>query len=350
MNTSKGTKLYLVFLAVSGLSLFSCEKSFDEIETAVPDTELSFRSTLPTANLFVSSNTTPNFGMFDVANPGNIASQMINVANTDADGIALIEYQDALFQLDRTNNRVKAYANVSQLEGGSSPTPSAVSSSDFTNGREISINQGLITVAQDADPSNGNLNKLLVYRASLYSIMLYKTFTTDINLWGVHAYGNDLYAVVDNSDLLAFYQDFNSKPSGALSPNWKIHIEGIVRTHGLTYDPLNDIMVLTDVADATSATDGAIHVITNFSQKAATAVNGSGTIPLNQQIRISGSNTLLGNPVDVAFSQAAGKIYVAERANGGGRVLIFNTPAMNGNPTPIANVPFAGASALYYKH
>lgn len=353
MNTFKLFKVSGAAALALSLSLTSCDQAADQFQPDVLSSETT-NALAPgeTASVYVSSNTTPVIGVFNVTNPASVTSKTINVSNNDSDGIHFYPFGDAVFQLDRSTNVMKAYNNVSGLPNGAAPAPSATSTSDFTNGREIAFSSGRVIVAQDADPSNGNLNKFLIYRSSPFSFSLQKSYTANINLWGLQASGENMYAVEDNSGNLAYYSNFFNKISGTMvAPDWKLTIAGLVRTHGIAYDEGSDIMVLTDVGDANSATDGAIHVITNFSSKAAAALAGgtTGTIALNQQIRIAGSNTALGNPVDVSFSTATNKIYVAERANGGGRLLIFDNPVSNGNPTPIANVAFAGASAIVLK-
>ncbi len=351
MNTFSILKVSGAAVLTLALSFTSCEKAVEDFQP-IPEAAGTSSALAPgqTANIYVSSNTTPVMGIFDVTNPASVTSKTINVSNNDADGISLYPYGDAVFQLNRSSNRMMAYNNISTLPNGATPSPSAMSGSDFTNGREITFSQGRVVAIQDADPSNGNVNRFLVYRASPYSFNLQKTYDADISLWGLQAIGEDVYAVQDVSGNLAFYQNFFNKPGNTtISPSWKLTIEGLVRTHGLQYDVAADIMVLTDVGDAGSATDGAIHVITNFSQKAAAALGSgtTGTIALNQQIRIAGGNTFLGNPVDVSYDSATNKIYVAERANGGGRVLIFDFPASSGNPAPVANITFPGASAIF---
>ncbi len=353
MNTFKMFKISGAAALVTALALASCEKAAEDFQP-VPENAGTLNALAPgqTAHIYVSSGTTPVMGIYNVTNLAGITSKMVNVGNADSDGLALYPFGDAIFQLDRTNNRVRAYNNASALLNGSTPTPSASSNADFTNGREITASQGQLVVAQDADPSNNNLNKFLIYRSSPYSLMLQKTYTADINLWGLQAVGPNMYAVQDNSSILAYYSDFFSKADGStITPTWKLTIEGLVRTHGIEYDAAADIMVLSDVGDANSATDGAIHVITGFSAKAAAALAGgtTGTIPLSQQRRIAGSNTLLGNPVDVSYNSAANKIYVAERANGGGRVLVFDFPESSGNPTPAAMQAFPAAAAIFLK-
>ncbi|HMQ59023.1 MAG TPA: hypothetical protein PKE06_00065 [Flavilitoribacter sp.] len=342
----KASYFKCAFGAALLIVMSSCQKNEDFSPADTQDAKLDLRNSV-TPTLYASSNTSGTLGIFDLTFPGSPVQDKSTVAYADADGVAYIPFMNAVFQLDRTNNRLKVYGNANTLGGDDEIMPNAMSNPDFNNGREITVGfTNRVVVAQDAGPGNNNTNGLLVYRTSTNSIQLYRSYTTSINLWGIQAVGNDLFAVVDNSNTLAMFAGFFGKKSGALEPDAIVTIGGLVRTHGLSYDPATDIMVLTDIADAASATDGGIHVITNFMSKFMEAANGSGVIPADQQIRIAGANTLLGNPVDVAFDSSTDMIYVAERANGGGRILGFTTPAANGNPMPVFDMAFAGASAV----
>jgi len=116
----------------------------------------------------------------------------------------------------------------------------------------------------------------------------------------------------------------------------------MVRTHGITYDSVDDLMLLTDVGDAASATDGALVAIRNF-----TAASADGVIDMSEQGRAKGGASMLGNPVDIAYDRDNGRVFVAERANGGGRVLGFKMPILTGGIAPFYNELFAGASAIH---
>ncbi|MFV8442315.1 hypothetical protein [Flavobacterium sp. LB2P44] len=84
-----------------------------------------------------------------------------------------------------------------------------------------------------------------------------KTFTTDFKLWGIHMDGSDLYAVAD----IIQFKNFISNISGSISPTKRITVAGLTRKHEITYSNSDDIMILTDVASATSATDGELVII-----------------------------------------------------------------------------------------
>ena len=289
------------------------------------------------AQVFVSSNTSGKIGVYGFTDDGQVSASTFDAAGADADGIFYDKEDDVLYQLNRSDNVINAYRDVAS----GSPRLTATSSSDFSNGREIAFSNGKLVVAQDANGGNGMINQFVVYEASGSSISLDKTITTDINLWGIIFDGDNLVAIVDNSNDVAVYNDFLSIPAGNASPSRVIDVNGIVRTHGLDYDKANDVMVLTDVGAASNATDGAISVINNWSTASAdNSVRGA------EQFTIDGPNSFLGNPVDVAYDHEGGKLYVAERANGGGRFLTFAIPKGDGDVAPIANEFFPGASAV----
>ncbi|HEY0134992.1 MAG TPA: hypothetical protein VGB85_12950 [Nannocystis sp.] len=77
-----------------------------------------------------------------------------------------------------------------------------------------------------------------------------------------------------------------------------------VNLHGIEYDAASDTLILSDVGDAMSATDGAIFVIT----AASTADDN-----VEVAATIRGDATKLGNPVDISFDGA--NLYVAEKSN-----------------------------------
>ena len=197
-----------------------------------------------------------------------------------------------------------------------------------------------LVVAQDATDSNGG-NKFHIYTIDGNKITFQRTVESTINLWGIHVFGETLYAIEDNSDRLAIYENFFGM-SGTAMPTSVVSIEGMVRTHGLTYWPNTDMMILTDVGAASSPDDGAFTVIKGFAAAAA-----DGTISLAEQLRVAGDATFLGNPVDIAIDINRMMIYVAERANGGGRVLGFAMPTESGNFAPTYNLEISGASAVY---
>ncbi len=292
---------------------------------------------------FVSSNTSGTIGVYDIKDDGTITGNSFASRGMDADGIYYDEAADVVYQLNRSDNVINAFSNVNEnLSMNMMPVLTATSTSDFTNGREIAVRSNKLIVAQDASDANDNINKLYIYDISPTSITLDKTYSIDANLWGIHIDGDRLIAIIDNSDKIAIIDDFFNLPEGWIVTSQEITVESMVRTHGLTYDRDNDWMILTDVGEASSATDGAVIAVPNF-----TAAIADDMISDDEQARVEGSNTFLGNPVDVAVDAPRNMLYVAERANEGGRILGFAIPAADGNIAPTYNQIFPGASGIF---
>ncbi len=296
-----------------------------------------------TGDFFVSSNTSGLIGATAILEDRSTRISLFPSANVDADGIYYNDDTDVLIQLNRTDNVLNAYADVkASLAAGNNPTLIATSTSDFINGREITVAGDFVVVAQDANDANGQTNKYYVYQYTSTGFDLKNTYDADINLWGIQADINTMYAIVDNSSDVAIYNDFFLNEDGPISADAIVSVENLVRTHGIFYDTATDIMVLTDVAAASDAADGGLVIINNWSMASA-----DGNISADEQTRIAGPSTGLGNPVDVALDVTNNSIYVAERANEGGRILSFDLNAPAGDTPPISSSAFAGASAVY---
>jgi hypothetical protein len=216
------------------------------------------------------------------------------------------------------------------------------SSSDFSNGRGLAVVGRQYVVAQDASDANNNTNGFVIYEdTNDDGLNRLRTYTTSINTWGLQYIGDDMYAVVDNSDSIAVFNDFFGNADNAMvEPDSYIRIDGLVRTHGIQYDEDEDIMVLTDVGEASSDSDGALFIINNFS-----SFSGS-TVTAADYTKISGNSTMLGNPVDVDYDEDTDRIYVAERLRDGGLLLVFSADD-SGDVAPASSLNFSGISALW---
>ena len=106
---------------------------------------------------------------------------------------------------------------------------------------------------------------------------------------------------------------------------------------------------MTDIGSADSDSDGAFHYIEDANSKIAAVENG-GMLSVSEQVRVEGDNTFLGNPVDVVYDNESENIYIAEVANGGGRVLVFDDDdyEAGGNISPVVNNELDGANSLYF--
>ncbi len=331
----KNLFLYSALVAATLFTFSSCDVE-DEIDFPLPGHG-------DKANAYMTSNTSGMLTMLNGEDLSDVKVRQKNIASMDADGVYYNEERKEIILASRSTNRVEIY----QKRKNGSLEIKTTSDPRFTNAREIAVSGNMIVVVQDGDPAlNNNMNKLYVFERTPSGVRYRNTYDVNFNLWGIHAEGSTLFAVVDNSGDIVSFNNFFSNPNGMIQPTKRVTIEGLVRTHGITYSKMDDKMVLTDIGDAAVANDGGIVVINNFHALYSGMANG-GTIGADKQIRIEGSNTMLGNPVDVGYEHESKSIYVAERANGGGKVLIFSTPTADGNPSPVYSKNVAGASSIY---
>lgn len=334
MNKYKLSTLAILIFSTLIISCSSNDDGGGDIETEF-------------GKVFVSSNISPVVGIYDFSDSNNVSSVQFGTSSTDSDGIIYSSSTDQLFVASRTNNRIEVYSDLKQTEVSANLNLSLNSTTDFTNARKLAGTGSTLVVSQDASPSNSEQNRFFVYEVNESSITLQNTYDPEINLWDMQFSGNTLYAIQDNSDTLAVYNNFLSNSDGVVSPTQKVQVEGIVRTHALFYSASSDIMLLSDIGDADSGTDGAIHIIESFSTKLA-AAGTNGAISQSDQIIIEGSNTQLGNPVGLAFDPVSGKIFVAERKVDGGKLLSFDFSGSGGNLNPFFSQNFSGAAAVYF--
>ncbi len=332
-------------LALLSVVMVSCSDDSNNSNNSSND-ELQ-RSANKEFILFTTSNTTGRASVTDY-NETSPATYSFTVASTDADGAYYFGDSDEFILASRSNNRVESYSEVMGAVAMNSPALSlaATSTSDFNNAREIAVYGDKVVVTQDQSAANGNTNKLVVYQKTATGFTLLNSYTVNFKTWGIHLEGNTLFAVADlTGDLLSF-DNFFANADGAILPTKRVTVEGLVRTHGITYSKRSNTMVLTDVGLAASDSDGGIIVLKGFTELFAATPN-MGTIALNKQIRIYGSATSLGNPVDVAYDNFTKTIFVAERLNGGGKLLTFSLPNSNVNAAPASSRAEAGVSSVY---
>ena len=306
---------------------------------------------MQSTKIYTSNNANGNITVFDFTDSQNVTPSTLVTTSTAADGVYFDSSTSNLFQASRSNNNLEGYADISDVTGSLSISTDFASTTDMQSPREVAVNGNFYVVADNADvdanPDTPD-GRLFVYQFNGSSFSLRNTITTDFKLWGITFIGNDLYAVVDADDELAMFSNFlNTTTNTTLSATKRVVVEGIVRTHGLTYDAATDVMIMTDIGSAANTQDdGGFHVINNFMSVFANVAN-NGTLALSNQTRIAGSNTAMGNPVDVAYDGATGIVYIAEAGNNGGRLLAFNNVSAGGNLTPFYNMDLAAASAVF---
>lgn len=323
--------------AVMALMLVSCSDN-DDMAMMTPNPELK---------LVTTSNTTGKVSFINLLESMPLAKSL-TIGSLDSDGAYFNSETDELIVASRTNNKLELYSGVngSVLNNVDNLMLKFSSNSDFNNPREIAVSGDKVIVTQDQNTANGNVSKLLVYQKTTSGFNLLNTYTVNFKAWGIHIEGTTLYAIADaTSDLLSF-DNFYSNPNGSILPTKRVTIEGLVRTHGITYSAIDNRMILTDVGSATVDSDGGIIVINNFSSVFGSTSN-MGTIAMTNQVRIYGPNSTLGNPLDVAYDYVTENIYIAERLNGGGKVLTFALPMTTGDATPTNSRIEAGVSSVY---
>ncbi len=327
-------------IALGSFLMVSCDKDDDDtIDMEQQDEQVK---------LFASNNSNGNITVYDMASG---ETSTLTTTSTAAEGIYYDDDTDEIIQASRSSNQLNAFANISTFLVDATLTASISSSADLESPRDIAVNDDFIVVADNAD-ADGNADtpdgRLFVYTRSNGEITLRNIVTTDFALWGIEMVENDLYAVVDKTNELAVFADFTATntTNATISASKRIAIEGIVRTHGLAYD--DGTMILTDVGDAASDSDGAFHIISNFDSKFNGVANGEIMAVANNQIRVSGASTFLGNPVSAEYDADSKMVFIAEAANGGGRVLAFSNADAGGDIAPSVNNSLASASSLYF--
>lgn len=302
------------------------------------------------AELYATNSSNGNVTRYDFSGEGEAATDTFVNLSTDSEGLYYDEDNDELTVVSRSSLQLTTYADISLLEGGVNIDIAFSSSADLESPRDIAVNGNVYVVADNADvdgnPATAD-GRFFVYTKSGDSFTLRNTVTTNFAVWGIEFVGNDLYAVVDQTNQLAVFADFESTftETQAYEATKTIAIEGIVRTHGIAFD--GSTMILTDIGDAMVDDDGAFHIIGNFESQFS-AVPDGGTLSVGSQTRVEGSDTFLGNPVAAEYDAESNTVFIAEKANGGGRVLAFSDVQSGGNIAPNVNNSLSGANSLYF--
>lgn len=297
--------------------------------------------------LLTGSNTSGKVSFTNLLESSTVVKSL-SINGVDSDGTYYDSTSDQLIVASRTNNRLELYTGLKNavMNNTDNLTLQFFSTSDFNNAREIAVVGDKVIVTQDQNTANGNVNKLLVYQKTATSFQLLNTYTVDFKVWGIHVEGTTLYAVADLTSDIVVFNNFFANANGAITVSKRVTIEGLVRTHGITLSTQDNRLILTDVGSATSDTDGGLIVINNFSSVFGATAN-LGTIAMSNQIRLYGPNSKLGNPVDVAYDNVTKNIYVAERLNAGGQVLVFATPTSNGDAAPVSARAELGVASVF---
>lgn len=304
-------------------------------------------------NLYATSNTSGNITAYQIEDDGDVEvrSLLTIAATTDAEGLFVDNDEDEITVVSRSNKNLNTYDELDSTDDGDALELEAGSPAVFGSPRDLAVRGNLYVVSDNMDVDGDDStvdNRLWVFTRNDNTYTLRNVITTDFALWGIEFVGGNLYAVVDKTNEVALFRDFenNFTMTGPASPTKRVAIEGITRTHGIGQD--GGTMILTDIGDAAVDNDGAFHIISDFQAKFSAIDNGGTLSVAGNQIRVAGAATFLGNPVSADYDSDSRTVYIAERANAGGRVLGFTQAENGGNITPNFNRILDGASSVLF--
>ncbi|WP_452222802.1 hypothetical protein [Lacinutrix chionoecetis] len=342
MRTLKHSIKLFSILALSSITFTSC--SSDDDNGGNNDTPQT-----ASTRLYTSNNANGNITIYDVTDLSNVTGTTLITTSTMADGIHYDATADVVSQASRSGLSIEGFSNVSNLVSGTTVTVDISGTADMDNPREMAVKDNALYVVADNNDVDGQVatpdGRFFIYKKTANGFELKNTITTNIKVWGITFIGDDLYAIVDTTNELAVFTDFLSNETDVtLAASKTIAIDGLTRTHGITYDAQSNTAVLTDIGDAASSTDGGFHVISDFTTK-FNATGDGGTLAVSDQVIVSGASTELGNPVDVAFDGTTQTVFIAEAENG--KILAFNNIGAGGDIAPVLSNSLMSASAVY---
>ncbi len=337
----------LLFLGVLGSFTFASCSSDDDNNTDIDNGDTD------TADLYATNHSDGNVTKYNLVT--GEATTFVT-GSSDAEGIYYSPEDDSFTQASRSaalNTSLDTYLDVNTLSTDLSINIDAAfsSSADLESPRDLAVNGNTYVVSDNADVDGDDTTadgRFFIYTRTNGDFTLRNVVTVDFKVWGIEFVGNDLYAIVDTTNELAVFTNFTAinTTDAIISASKTIAVEGIVRTHGLDYD--GGTMILTDIGAASSDNDGAFHIITDFDSKFDGVADGE-MLAVSSQSRVEGAATFLGNPVNVVYDADSDTVFVAELANGGGRVLSFeNASSASGEVNPAINNNLSGVSSLYF--
>lgn len=348
----KSTLPFYAILFISSFTFMSCDKDDDN----PPAT--------PVSRLFVSNAdtdpATPNLEIYDPADASSfVASVKIASGAKDGNGVVYDDSKNILFQAGRTAKTIYYFNNANSL------TTTATPSGSFTDAS--------LSSARDIVYDNTN-NTLIVANNSDSTLRIYTNASTAtgnvtgrvVKLsgqpWGLFfdQPNNRLLVLMDLAAMrIEVFNNPSALPAGIATSNSTMNISdrpnaAKSRLHGLTYSSKLDVLIVTEIGEAVAPlipdpskpafnADGGIYIIEGAKAK----LTAGGNVTANRVIY--GANTMLGNPVDVAFDDRDNKrlIYIAEKANK--KILIFKlTDSGNVAPTTSTTVTTAPEAVYLY--
>ena len=260
----------------------------------------------------------------------------------DANGILFDPFSGIVFQVSRMNKNIRTFKVNTD---GSLSNKNSFIHEGLLSAREMAFDRSrdMLYVSSNADSA------IYVYNSASTltgTVTANKKLKLNGQPWGIHLDNNRLFVVIDQARAeVQLFEDASSLVVGTITPTKKITVTGATRLHGITYSSDRDILILTDIAEATAAgfdSDGSVYIITDAGSK-FTALGAA--VPPTKIIK--GTLTSLGNPVDVAWDDREGKdlIYIAEKAKR--KILVFKY-ANSGNIAPLVIADLASSPEAIY--
>ncbi len=288
---------------------------------------------LPISRLLVSSATTASnstsLSMFSPADQESLGNPInFNMVNPGGNGVVYDNERNLGFQIGMLNKTIRTFSINTD---GTLRILNSFRDSTLIDGRGIAYNRtanqlyvssstdSLIHVYDNASNKTGNISAIRQLKLTCQP-------------WGLFFDAGKLLVVGDLEAKKVLVMDNISSLTEA-TVSAELTIPSANRLHGISYSSKKDILILTDIGEATGSSsnaDGALYIFEDVKSKFTTS--GS----LTPTKTITGINTSLGNPVDITFDDREGKdiIYVAEKANN--RILGFRLSNM-GNIAPYLN-------------
>ncbi|MDF1664358.1 MAG: hypothetical protein P1V97_21515 [Planctomycetota bacterium] len=251
-------------------------------------------------NVFVTaddgSNTTGTGGLLSLGVPFNGRMSAINPNNTGTDWDSVITGGNTQFKNPK--------------------------------GFDVCRDRGVIIIVEnDQSSPAADAPQIIVYGFNASGNVTEFGRTTNLGLAGRRPWDCDynkrddrLYVACTDGTLIVYDNFLTTKLGGTSSAAPERVItpsDGLlpisVNLHGVIYNDATDQLILSDVGSAAVDDDGQIFVVNN-----AKFANGLTKV----STRIRGANSMLGNPVDIVNN--GDTLFVAEKANGGGRILRFD--------------------------
>ena len=276
-------------------------------------------------NYLLANNGSENAGTVDTVNQSGAVSKSFSTGANE--GIAIDPSGDLVQAADLTDNAIRTICRINQRVAGGEY--SSQYDREITGTTTGLANPKGIALAEDAGYVFGaNLNELNISvfgTAAAGDVAPVATTTLSVKPWDLtYDEAKDRLFIALTDGTIAVYDDYMANGFTASAADRTItpsNSEGTkisVNAHGIAYDRASDRLVVSDVGDAASATDGAIFVISS----ASTADGGT-----QVDRHIYGPESMLGNPVDIILSGT--ELRVAEKSNDA--VLVYSNIFASGS-------------------